>query len=75
MESGEKYYGKIFIDASYEGDLLAAAGVTYTTGREANAQYGESLNGVQANDTSRSLSGGFSANAQNHNFVPGRPEE
>lgn len=71
MESGKKYHGKIFIDASYEGDLLAAAGVTYTTGREANAQYGESLNGVQANDTSRSLSGGFSANAQNHNFVPG----
>lgn len=71
MESGKKYYGKMFIDASYEGDLLAAAGVTYTTGREANAQYGESLNGVQANDTSRSMSGGFSANAQNHNFVPG----
>ena len=31
----------MFIDATYEGDLLAAAGVSYTVGREANAQYGE----------------------------------
>jgi len=71
MESGDIYYGKVFIDASYEGDLLAAAGVSYTTGREANSQYGENLNGVQANDTSRTLTGGFSANARHHNLVPG----
>ncbi len=71
MESGNKYYGKMFIDATYEGDLLAAAGVTYMIGREANSQFGESLNGVQANDTSRTLSGGLSANARNHNFVQG----
>ena len=37
----------MFIDATYEGDLMAAAGVTYTVGREANKQYGETLNGVQ----------------------------
>jgi hypothetical protein len=36
-----------YIDASYEGDLLAAAGVSYTVGREANAVYQESLNGRQ----------------------------
>jgi hypothetical protein len=71
MESGNKYYGKMFIDATYEGDLLAAAGVTYTIGREANSQYGETLNGVQANDTSRTLSGGLSANSRHHNFVQG----
>jgi len=71
MESGDKYYGKMFIDGTYEGDLLAAAGVTYTIGREANSQYGESLNGVQANDTSRTLSGGLSANSRHHNFVLG----
>jgi hypothetical protein len=71
MESGNKYYGKMFIDATYEGDLLAAAGVTYTIGREANSQYGETLNGVQANDTSLTLSGGLSANARHHNFVQG----
>ncbi|MDH3648250.1 MAG: FAD-dependent oxidoreductase [Saprospiraceae bacterium] len=71
MESGNTYYGKMFIDATYEGDLLAVAGVSYTIGREANSQYGESLNGVQANDTSRTLSGGLSANARHHNFVQG----
>lgn len=47
MESGEIYRGKMFIDATYEGDLLAAAGVSYTVGREANSTYGETLNGVQ----------------------------
>jgi hypothetical protein len=45
---GETYEGKVFIDATYEGDLMAAAGVKYTVGREANRQYGETLNGVQA---------------------------
>jgi hypothetical protein len=45
--SGNSYPGSMFIDASYEGDLMAAAGVSYTVGREANSQYGETLNGVQ----------------------------
>ncbi|WP_142686103.1 FAD-dependent oxidoreductase [Chitinophaga polysaccharea] len=45
--SGHTYSGKVFIDATYEGDLMAAAGVSYTTGREAVATYGESWNGVQ----------------------------
>lgn len=71
MGSGDTYDGRVFIDATYEGDLLAAAGVTYTIGRESNSQYGESLNGVQANDTSRTLSGGLSANSRHHNFVQG----
>ena len=47
METGEVYAGEVFIDATYEGDLMAAAGVTYTVGREANAQYGETINGIQ----------------------------
>lgn len=38
---------KMFIDCSYEGDLMALAGVSYTIGREPNSQYGESWNGVQ----------------------------
>ena len=71
MESGNTYSGKMFIDATYEGDLLAAAGISYTIGREANSQYGETLNGVQANDSSLTLSGGLSANSRHHNFVPG----
>lgn len=45
--SGKTFRGKAFIDATYEGDLMAAAGVSYTTGREANSVYGETWNGVQ----------------------------
>lgn len=47
MESGRVFAGAMFIDATYEGDLLAAAGVSYHVGREANSVYGETLNGVQ----------------------------
>jgi hypothetical protein len=59
MESGVAYRGRMFIDATYEGDLLAAANVRYAIGREANAQYGETLNGVQTQ------------HAKYHQFVPG----
>ena len=45
--SGNVYEGKMFIDATYEGDLMAAAGVRYHVGREANSVYGEKWNGVQ----------------------------
>jgi len=47
MENGRAYAGRIFVDATYEGDLMAKAGVSYHVGREANAVYGETLNGVQ----------------------------
>ena len=46
MLSGRTYCARMFIDATYEGDLMAAAGVSYTIGREANSQYMETLNGV-----------------------------
>ncbi len=46
LESGDAVEGKMFIDASYEGDLLPLAGVTFTIGREANAKYGETGNGI-----------------------------
>jgi len=45
--SGRTYTGRMFIDATYEGDLMAAAGVSYHVGREAQATYGEKWNGVQ----------------------------
>ncbi len=45
--SGKTFSGKIFIDATYEGDLMAAAGVSYHVGRESTAQYNEQWNGVQ----------------------------
>lgn len=47
--SGKKYTGKMFIDATYEGDLMAEAGVSYHVGRESTAQYAEQWNGVQTN--------------------------
>lgn len=47
LESGLTVRGKYFIDATYEGDLMAAAGVTFTIGREPNAAYGETMNGIQ----------------------------
>ncbi len=71
MESGQKYSGKMFIDATYEGDLMAAAGLTYTVGRESNSEYGETLNGVQANRIGMTLRRTVSINGYNHNFVDG----
>lgn len=49
--SGRTYRGRMFIDATYVGDLMAAAGVSYTVGREAEAQYGEDMAGVRRGDT------------------------
>ncbi len=69
MENGSKYTGKMFIDATYEGDLMAAAGVSYRVGRESNREYGETLNGVQANKISAALKWTLSRNAYNHNFI------
>jgi len=45
--SGKIFKGEVYIDATYEGDLMAAAGVNYTVGREANSIYNETWNGVQ----------------------------
>jgi hypothetical protein len=70
---GNVFTGKIFIDATYEGDLMAAAGVSYATGREGSAQYGEEWNGVQVGDFP----------VKHHDFdglkispykIPGKPE-
>jgi hypothetical protein len=47
MENGAQYTARIFADCTYEGDLMAQAGVTYTWGRESSAEYGESLAGVR----------------------------
>jgi hypothetical protein len=45
--SGKTFRGRMFIDATYEGDLMAAAGVSYHVGREAGQVYGEGWNGAQ----------------------------
>ncbi len=47
MLSGWTYSARVFIDATYEGDLMAAAGASYHVGREANSVYDETFNGVQ----------------------------
>lgn len=43
--SGKTFKGKVFVDATYEGDLMAAAGVEYFVGRESNSVYNETVNG------------------------------
>lgn len=47
LDNGEAFAAEIFMDSSYEGDLMAQAGVSYTYGRESSAQYGETLAGVR----------------------------
>jgi hypothetical protein len=47
MEDGSSFTGRIFMDTTYEGDLMAQAGISYTWGRESSEQYGESLGGVR----------------------------
>ena len=45
FENGDRIEAQVFVDATYEGDLLARAGVSYSVGREGNAKYGEAFNG------------------------------
>ena len=54
---GRDFAGRIFIDATYEGDLLGNAGISFATGREDDAKYNETLDGIQT------------PNATNHQFV------
>ncbi len=69
MESGRSFEGKVFIDATYEGDLMAKAGVSYHVGREANSVYEETINGVQ---TKHSVSHQFIKNVDPY-VKPGDP--
>ncbi|WP_143306164.1 FAD-dependent oxidoreductase [Chitinophaga vietnamensis] len=59
---------KMFIDCSYEGDLMAKAGVSYIVGREANSQYNETYNGVQMRDKHQFPDG------VDPYKIPGKPE-
>ncbi|HUP80583.1 MAG TPA: FAD-dependent oxidoreductase [Pirellula sp.] len=51
MESGRSFEASVFIDATYEGDLMAKAGVSYHVGRESNQTYAETINGLQMKGT------------------------
>ena len=48
MQNRKVFRARMFVDATYEGDLMAKAGVSCFVGREANSHYGETLNGVRA---------------------------
>jgi len=65
------FSGKIFIDATYEGDLMAAAGVSYRVGREACTEYNESWNGVQSDG--KQYSHYFNSRIDPYK-IPGNPE-
>ena len=64
----KKIRAKMFIDCTYEGDLMAKAGVSYTIGRESNARYGETYNGVQLLDKHQFRDG------VDPYVIPGKPE-
>jgi hypothetical protein len=70
MESGRVFSGEMFIDATYEGDLMAKAGVSYHVGREANAEFDETLNGIQ---TGHAISHQFIKNVDPY-VTPGNPK-
>ena len=69
LEDGREFAGHIFMDASYEGDLLPGAGVSHTIGREANSTHREDYNGIQsARATKNQLRNGIDPYV-----IPGNP--
>lgn len=66
---GETFRASLFIDASYEGDLLQYAGISTIVGREPNSLYGETKNGIRENNTYRNFEV-----AVDPYIVPGNPE-
>ncbi len=69
-EDGTVWTGKVFADATYEGDLMAAAGVSFAWGRESIAQYGESLAGVRAETPDHQFHFKLSAYGANGKLFP-----
>lgn len=68
---GSVFHAKVFIDATYEGDLMAAAGVQYRTGRESSDTFGESYNGIQSGRTTNQMPWGVSPYVQAGNSGSG----
>ncbi len=69
-ENGARFQGKVFADATYEGDLMAQAGVNYTFGREGISQYGEALAGVRAVTPSHQFPIDIPARDEKGNLLP-----
>ncbi len=72
--SGKTYEGRMFIDATYEGDLMAAAGVEYHVGREAKSVYGEDWAGVQTGVLHHRHHFGVLKEKMSPYLVPGDPK-
>ena len=70
MENGERFAARVFADATYEGDLMAQSGVTFTWGRESSAQYGESLAGVRGETPKHQFLIDISPYGANHKLLP-----
>jgi len=68
-ENGKTFNAKIFLDCSYEGDLLYFAGISTIVGREANSVYKESKNGIRAENKYRNFEV-----AVDPYVIPGKPE-
>ena len=68
---GATWRGRMFVDATYEGDLMAAAGVSYHVGREANSVYGETWNGNQVGTLHH---GHYFKKPVSAYVVPGKPD-
>jgi hypothetical protein len=69
MKNGDIFRAKVFIDTTYEGDLMAKAGVSYTLMREGNAKYGETLNGIHYTEKYRPRTNHLKPGS--HGRVPG----
>ena len=70
MENGARFRAKVFADCSYEGDLMAQAGVSYTYGREGQKDYGESLAGVLAHTRNHNFAVDIPARDANGTLLP-----
>ncbi len=69
-EDGRKWTAKVFLDCSYEGDLMKEAHVSYTWGRESSQEYGESLAGVRAHTPKHQFQWPLSAYDSQHHLLP-----
>ena len=75
VQGGESYRAKVYIDATYEGDLMAKAGVSYAIGRESADQYGESIAGVRYLDDKIAVSPFDEDGNLLFGVMPGKPPE
>jgi len=69
-EDGHEWRARVFVDCSYDGDLLAQSGVTYTWGRESTQTYGETLAGVRTITPQHQFGWPMSANRSDHRLYP-----